>query len=159
MHCNELAPRFEVIAAGDDVPTPEESVHLGACRHCSARLEAARLIDAGLRARPALPAPAGFTAAVVARVRLERWRAERAVDVGFNLAIGAGLLLAVGGFLLLVNAFGLAPMARDASLLFGRGVMLLMDRAAAALPTYLGAIALLGAGLAAWWWADQRAAL
>ena len=41
-----------------------------------------------------VPAPAAtFTALVMARIGHERLKAERVIDLGFNLAIGGGLVL------------------------------------------------------------------
>jgi hypothetical protein len=158
MECSDLGDRLEGLATGE-AAGPEAARHLAACRGCSAALERARQIDAHLRARPTLRPSDQFTPRVLARVRLERWRAERVVDLGFNLVIGGGVLLAILGLVLLSNASGVAPVVRDASALFFEGVGLLVARAAAALPAFLGAVGLLGSALAAWWWADRRAAL
>ena len=43
--------------------------------------------------------PANFTVRVMAAVHQDIWQVEQAVDIGFNLAIGAGVFLIVGGAL------------------------------------------------------------
>ena len=57
--------------------------------------------------------PATFTAAVMARVGQERWKTERAIDLGFNLAIAAGVLVILAGGAGLAWSLGLLTITID----------------------------------------------
>jgi hypothetical protein len=48
---------------------------------------------------------------------------------------------------------GVAALAAEVT---AAGLAVVMDRVAAALPTYLAAAGLLGTALAAWWWAERQ---
>lgn len=76
MTCQDVLNRIEALAAGDEAATPEVRAHLEGCLSCAAALATARHIEDALASRPAPPAPARFTTAVVARVHQERWRSE-----------------------------------------------------------------------------------
>jgi hypothetical protein len=112
-------------------------------------------IERWMRERPAPQAPAGFTAAVMDRVRQQRWRAERYWDFAFNAAIAAGLLLIVGGVLGLMFRSGLAVVGRDALLLFATGLTTAADQVAPRLPTYVAGFMLTASALGIWWWAEN----
>ena len=104
-------------------------------------------IDRWMRTRPAPPAPAGFTAAVMSRVRQQRWRHERYWDLAFNLAVAAGLLMIVGGVLGLIYRSGLVVVGQDALLLFATGLTTAADQVAPLLPVYLGGFLLTATAL------------
>jgi hypothetical protein len=112
-------------------------------------------IERWMRERPAPAAPDGFTAGVVNRVRQERWQSERYWDLGFNIALAAGLMLVAAGVLGLVFMSGLAVVGRDAVLLFVEALTTVADQVAPALPTYVGAFALTATALGLWWWAEN----
>jgi hypothetical protein len=112
-------------------------------------------IERWMRERPAPPAPAGFTAAVLGQVRQQRWRSERYWDFAFNAAVALGLVLIVGGILGLVFRSGLAVVGRDALLLFATGLTTAADQVAPRLPMYVGAFILTASALGIWWWAES----
>jgi MFS superfamily sulfate permease-like transporter len=112
-------------------------------------------IERWMRERPAPRAPDGFTGAVIARVRQERWRAERYWDLGFNIALAAGVVLIAAGVLGLAYLSGLSVVGRDAVLLFGEALTTVAGQVAPALPTYVGAFALTATALGLWWWAEN----
>ncbi len=112
-------------------------------------------VERWMRERPAPAAPAGFTAAVTARVRHERWQVERYWDLGFNITVGGGLLLVVAGVLGLMYASGLAGVGRDAVLLFASAITTVADQLAPALPSYMAAFALTATALGVWWWIEN----
>ena len=112
-------------------------------------------IDRWMRERAAPPAPPAFTAGVMERVRQEHWRVERHWDLGFNIALAAGLVLIVGGVLGLAYASGLAAVGRDALILFGASLSTVADQVAPHLPTYAGAFSLTVSALGLWWWAEN----
>ena len=112
-------------------------------------------IDAWMR-EPPPAAPPGFTSAVMARVRQERWRTERYWDLGFNIAVGGGLLLVAAGVLGLVYLSGLSVVGRDAMLLFVNAITTVAaDQLAPALPAYTGAFALTATALGLWWYVEN----
>ena len=112
-------------------------------------------IDRWMRERPAPSAPAGFTNGVMARLRQERWRAERYWDLGFNIAVAAGVVLVAAGVLGIVYFSGLSVVGRDAVLLFGEALTTVASQLAPSLPTYVGAFALTATALGLWWWAEN----
>jgi hypothetical protein len=112
-------------------------------------------IERWMRERPAPQAPAGFTAAVMARVRQQRWRSERYWDFAFNGALALGLLLIVGGLLGLMFRTGLAVVGRDALLLLATGLTAAADQVAPQAPMYVGAFILTASTLGIWWWAED----
>jgi hypothetical protein len=112
-------------------------------------------IERWMRDRPAPAAPAGFTGAVVARVRQQRWQSERYWDFAFNAAVALGLLLIVAGMLGLTFRSGLAVVGRDALLLFATGLTTVADQVAPRLPMYVGGFILTASALGIWWWAEN----
>lgn len=112
-------------------------------------------IERWMRERPAPAAPPGFTAAVMGRVRQQRWQSERHWDLAFNMAVAAGFLLIVLGVLGLIYRSGLAIVARDAFLLFATGLTTAADQVAPMLPAYVGGFLLTASALGLWWWAEN----
>jgi hypothetical protein len=112
-------------------------------------------IDRWMRERAAPRAPAGFTNRVIARVRQQRWQAERYWDLGFNIAVVGGLLLIALGVAGLVHVSGLTALGRDAILLFAVSVMTLAERLAPSLPVYVASAGLAATALGLWWWAEN----
>ena len=112
-------------------------------------------IDRWMRERAANPAPPWFTSAVMARVRQERWQVERYWDLGFNIAIGGGLVLVAAGVLGLIYLSGLSVVGRDAMLLFVNAITTMADQLAPALPAYTGAFALTATAFGLWWYVEN----
>ena len=98
MRCDDLEPLIEAIADGSHGLSAEDAAHTASCAVCAARLERARSIEGlltiarGRRSRRRRSPPT-----VMARVGQERWKAERAIDLGFNLAMAAGILVILAG--------------------------------------------------------------
>ena len=145
---------IEGLADGSLEATVEAQAHLAACAGCAAMLAAARAIEGALRARELPAVPAGFTAAVLMRVRRERWTVEQAFDIGFNLTLAAGVLfILVGGIGLAWNA-GLLVIEADFGGLAAAAAASWLSRLAAEVRTVVMAAALLTTALGAWWWAE-----
>ncbi len=157
MFCDEVLELIEPIAAGDVTPEGRIAAHLASCRDCRAALEDARRVDALLRARAPAPAPANFTARTMSRLRRERWRNEKAVDLGFNVALAAAAIAVVTGGWLLLRLSGFNVVGGDAIGLLGQGASALMRRMSPSVPAYLGGGVLLAAALGIWWWAERDA--
>jgi hypothetical protein len=112
-------------------------------------------IERWMRERPAPAAPAHFASRVIAHVRSDRWRAERRVDLGFNIAVGTGILLVVIGVAGLFHVSGLAVVGQDAVELFALSLAAAADQVAPSLPAYLGAFLLAAGALGLWWYAEN----
>ena len=155
MTCRDALNLIEAIAAGDEPVTADARAHFESCPRCAAALATARRIDAALAARQAPAAPARFSSAVQQRIRRERWRAEQHVDRVFNLAMGAALVLVVGGLFALMNIGGVMAGAGTMwSLVVSLGEQAAHE-AAPTLDTYIAAAALLISALGMWWWAER----
>jgi hypothetical protein len=159
MFCDEALDAVEAIAAGERIPAGRVGQHLASCRQCAAALESARRVEELLRARE-LPKPSSnFTARTMTRVRRARWRSERVLDTGFNLALTLVITGIAGAVWVLMNRTGLVSLSSGAVQLFGSGVMTLVHRVAPSLPLYGAATALVGSALIIWWWAERDATL
>jgi hypothetical protein len=112
-------------------------------------------IERWMQTRPAPMAPPGFARRVAERVRQERWRSERYWDLGFNIAVAAGLLLVTAGITGLIFASGLASVARDIVSLGAQAMTTAADQVAPSLPAYAGAFVLTVSALGLWWWAEN----
>jgi hypothetical protein len=156
MTCDEARDYIEAAAMGDTEGAIAED-HARTCPACARRLALAREIERVLAARPTPVAPPQFLAQVQSRLRRDRWRREQYVDAGFNVAIGAGLLLVAAGFWLLMNLTGLAAIVRQASSVLADAADIAGPSVLAALPTYAAALALLVVTAGIWWWAEGSA--
>ena len=112
-------------------------------------------IERWMRERPAPGAPSAFTAAVMARVHQERWQVERYWDLGFNVALAAGLGFIAAGVLGLIYLSGLSVVGRDVVLLVAQAIVVTADELAPALPTYMGALAFTASALGLWWFVEN----
>jgi anti-sigma factor RsiW len=155
MTCAELDDLIEPLASGDIVPDAEVRAHLADCAACAASLALATRIDVLLTAQvPPAPRP-DFTAALLARMRRERWRSEQMLDLVFNVAIGLVAVIAIAGLSYAFANSGLGTVGAAALSTAGRA---LAESAAYAAPqagiyvvTSLGLIT----GLFVWWWAER----
>lgn len=153
--CDDLEPLVEAVADGSLEPSPEHTAHFASCDVCREQLEHARAIHSLLATREEPMPPASFTANVMARIQRERWQGEQVVDLGFNLAIAAGVLLIVGGALGLAWSFGLVTFGIDARSLLATVANQWVDRAVQQLQTIVMAIVLLTMALGLWWWIES----
>lgn len=154
MRCDHLEPRIEAIADGSDVPGTEEAQHLASCALCSTRLATARAIEDLLAMREVATPSAAFTGAVMARVGQERWKTERVVDLGFNLAIAAGILVIVAAGAGLAWSLGLVSISIDLEASWQAIGADVTGRVLSQVQTIAMAAVLLTTALVLWWWAE-----
>lgn len=152
--CAPFEERVDLIAAGELTLTAEDAAHLDGCPACRGVLRRAQALETVLASRPALEPPPAFTARVMTAVQGERWREEQVLDLGFNVAIAAGLLLVTMGLLGLAWSTGLIVIGGDLAGLASAGMTLMLERAATQAPNVGGAALLLTMALAVWWWAE-----
>jgi hypothetical protein len=150
-----LEPLIEAIADGSHEPGAAEAAHLASCALCAARLERAGSIESLLSLRDTPSPSASFTAALMARVGEERWKAERFVDLGFNLAIAAGVIVILAGGAGLAWSLGLLTITIDIDT-----VLRALDnndvtgRFLSQVQTFVIAAVILTMALGLWWWAE-----
>lgn len=156
MSCDEANPFIEAAAVGEAVPDAVV-LHLDDCRHCRARLTLAKQIDLALKRRP-VPAPSpGFTTSVMRRLRDERWHAERVVDLGFNLAVSAGILIIAVGLAGLAWRLGIVHIDEAALQLLADGASLVVRRVATDSRLVMFGMLLVTTAVGLWWWAEEEA--
>jgi hypothetical protein len=113
------------------------------------------IIERALAERDVPSPSAGFTAGVMARVVKERWRTERVVDFGFNLAVAVGVLFILAGGAGLAMSLGFLHITID----FETLVDLTRSRVAGSevisqAQTVATAAVVLMFALGLWWWAE-----
>ena len=156
MTCDEANPFIEAAAVGDPVDAGVDA-HLAECRACRARLALAHRIDLALQQRPLPGPPAGFTTAVMRRLRDERWQAERVVDFGFNVAVALGALIIVAGLGGLAWRLGFVHLDDEVvKLIVGTGAEL-ARRAATDTRVVMAGMLLVSTAVALWWWSEEEA--
>ena len=154
MDCDQFEPLIEAMAEGqDDLPAAART-HVASCARCQARLEQARAIGRFLMTREPPAVPAGFTQSVIALVNHERWQAEKVIDLGFNLAIAAGVLFIITGIGGLAWSLGFLTIAIDLDALFQFAGRELGGALLSQVQTIAMAAVLLTMALALWWWAE-----
>ena len=154
MRCDDLDPLIEGVIDGSFDPSADDRAHLEGCERCRARLAHARSIEQWLATRE-LPQPsATFTATVMARVGDAQWQAERVIDIGFNLAIAAGVLLIVMGGAGLAWSMGLLGVTADVATILGAIDNQLTGRLMNQVQTIALSAVLLTMALVLWWWAE-----
>jgi len=154
MRCEDIDPLVEELADGSLGSDAERDAHIASCALCSARLANAQAIHALLAAREAAQPSPGFTSAVMARVVRERWQAERVIDIGFNLAIAAGVLILISGAAGLAWAAGLFTITIDVPTVLATITTPMANRVVSQLQTVVMAAAILTMALGLWWWAE-----
>jgi hypothetical protein len=155
VRCDGLEALIEAIADGTVEPSADDRAHLSSCAVCSARLAEARRIEQWLAARE-LPQPKpSFTAAVMARIGQEQWQTERVVDIGFNLAIAAGVLVILMGGAGLALSLGFFTVRIDTEVLWRAAASQIEGRVISEVQTVVIAAVMLTIALALWWWAEQ----
>jgi hypothetical protein len=145
---------IESIADGSYELDVADAQHLAGCAMCASRLASARAIESLLAMREVAAPSSSFTGAVMARVGQERWKTERVVDLGFNLAIAAGVMVILAAGSGLAWSLGLVSVTIDLDaiwLAFGADVA---GRVLSQVQTVALAAALLTMTLVLWWWAE-----
>jgi anti-sigma factor RsiW len=145
---------IEAIADGSHQPDAEQAAHLASCARCPARLERARAVEDLLRMRAVDVPPANFTASVMARVGQERWQAERVIDLGFNLAMAAGVLVILAGGAGLAWSLGMFTVTIELDAVWRALGSDVTGRVLTQVQTVIMAAGLLTSALGLWWWAE-----
>lgn len=154
MGCHELEPLIEAIADGTHEPGPEQSAHLASCPACAAALTRARQIEQLLALRETAAPPAAFTMQVMSHVGRERWQAERVIDLGFNLAMAAGVLVILAGAAGLLWSLGMLTIRIDLDAIVQALDTESTGRFLSQVQTIAMAAVILTMALVLWWWAE-----
>lgn len=154
MRCDDLEPLIEAIADGSHELSAEDAAHVAECAVCAPRIERARTIESLLSMREVAQPPAAFTVAVMARVGKERWKAERAIDLGFNLAIAAGVLVIIAGAAGLGWSLGILSFSLNLSAFWEVIGTEATGRVLSQVQTIAMSAVLLTTALVLWWWAE-----
>ena len=154
MRCDDLEPLIEGIADGSLPMSADDEAHVASCAICSRRLERARSIEGLLAMREVAQPPAAFTQTVMARVVQERWKAERAIDLGFNLAIAAGILVIVTAGAGLLWSLGMLSVTIDVDAIARALDTTGTGRLLSQVQTVAMSAVLLTMALVLWWWAE-----
>ena len=157
MTCDALDPLIEAVADGSQPIDPAIASHLAGCERCTAQLAAARAIDGLLSMREVPVPPPAFTPAVMARVGQARWRTERAIDLGFNLAMAAGLLIILAGGAGLAWSLGFLTIGIDSDAMWAFIGSDVTARVLSEVQTLVMSAALLTTALVLWWWVETAA--
>jgi len=159
MDCHDLDSLLEAVADGTLELSPAHHAHLASCASCTDGLRAARAIHAALVSRAVPVPPPGLTAAVMVQVRHDRWRSEQAVDMVFNLAMAAGVLLLLGGGVGLAGSAGLLSVDPEWRQVLNTAATQWSARLVPQLRTVAMSALLVTLTLGAWWWAEHDAAV
>lgn len=159
MTCEEALDLIEAIASGDVAPGPEFESHVAGCRACAAVLASAVRIERALTGLPVTPAPAGFSRAVAAAIRRQRWQHEQQVDRAFNLTMAIGVVIAIVAVISLFNVASVAQMLFAAADAFSDIPASPPWAASSSLPAAGLTAAVVAMTIAVWWWAERRSNL
>jgi len=155
MTCDAFDDLIEPLAAGEIAITEEIQVHLDGCARCRGALATATAIERTLAAQPVPAVSDAFVPAVMARVRVERWRSEQHLDLVFNALVGLAVLLATGGLVAVMSVSGLSAVSADLVRFFLRGAVEMTRYAMPHAGMYVAATVLAVSTLGLWWWAEQ----
>jgi hypothetical protein len=95
----------------------------------------------------------------MARVGRDRWQAERVIDLGFNLALAAGVMFILAGGAGLAWSLGFLTITIDVDAILQAVGNQLADRVVSQAQTVVMAAALLTMALGLWWWAEVDSSL
>lgn len=159
MRCDDIDPQIEGFADGTSELDADARSHLQSCARCAAALAHARAIHELLASREApVPSPS-FTAGVMARVGRDRWQTERVIDLGFNLALAAGVMFILVGGAGLAWSLGFLTITIDVDAILQAAGNELAGRVVSQVQTIGMAAALLTMALGLWWWAEVDSSL
>ena len=154
VRCDDLDALMEAVADGSLELSADDAAHVATCAVCSPRLERARTIESWLQTREAATPSPAFTAAVMARVGDELWRTERAIDLGFNLFIAAGVMVILAGAAGLAWSLGFLTVTIDPDAIWQALDTPVTSRVLSQAQTVLMGAVLLTVALVLWWWAE-----
>ena len=154
MRCDDLEPLIEAIADGSHSLSAEDAAHVASCARCTARLERARTIESLLSMREVASPPASFTAAVMMQVGREKWQTERAIDLGFNLLMAAGVVVILAGAAGLAWSLGFLTVTIDLEVVWQWLGSDVTGRVLSQVQTIAMSAVLLTMALVLWWWAE-----
>lgn len=154
MRCDDLEKLIEAIADGSHALSEEDASHVASCARCGARLERARSIENLLTIREIAVPPASFTATVMGQVGHEKWRAERVIDLGFNLAMAAGVAVILAGAAGLAWSLGFLTITIDLGAVWRALDTDVTGRVLSQVQTIAMSAVLLTMALVLWWWAE-----
>ena len=154
MRCDDLEPVIEAIADDSLQLSAEDAAHVATCATCAQRIERARSIEGLLSMREVAQPQAAFTQAVMTRVVQDRWKAERAIDLGFNLAIAAGVLVIVVAGAGLAWSLGVLSVTIDVETILQALDAGATGRLLSQVQTVAMSAVLLTMALVLWWWAE-----
>jgi anti-sigma factor RsiW len=153
-HCDDLEPLIEAIADGSHPLSADDAAHVSSCVRCHARLERARAIENLLATREVALPSASFTSAVMAQIGREKWQTERAIDLGFNLAMAAGIAVILAGAAGLAWSLGFVNITIDLSAAWNALDTDVTGRVLSQVQTIAMSAVLLTMALVLWWWAE-----
>lgn len=91
----------------------------------------------------------------MARVARDRWQSERVIDIGFNLAVAAGVLIILAGGAGLAWSLGLVSVSIDIRAILDAIGADVETRIVSQVQTLAMAAVLLTMALGLWWWAEM----
>jgi hypothetical protein len=91
---------------------------------------------------------------VMSHVGRERWQAERAIDLGFNLAMAAGVLVILAGAAGLLWSLGMLTIRIDLDAIVQALDTDTTGRFLSQVQTIAMAAVILTMALVLWWWAE-----
>jgi hypothetical protein len=159
MDCDEVELIIEDLVDGSIAAAPAAALHLEGCAACQSRLDRARAIERLLMTRDVPAPPPTFTSVVMSRIVRELWAVERAVDIGFNLALAAGALVIVAGVVGLAWSLGFLTIAIDVDALLRAAGPAMSERLFSEVQTLAMAATVLTMALVLWWWAEADSSL
>jgi hypothetical protein len=152
--CDDLEPLLEAIADGSHELDAADAAHVASCALCAGRLERARAIESWLSMRAVAAPPASFTTTVMAHVGHEKWKTERVIDLGFNLAMAAGVAVILAGATGLAWSLGFLTVTIDVDAIWQALDTDVTGRVLSQVQTIAMAAVLLTMALVLWWWAE-----
>ena len=155
-HCDDLEPLIEAIADGSHELAADEAAHVATCPICGARLDRARAIENLLAMRDVATPSASFTAAVMAQVGKAKWQTERVVDLGFNLALAAGIAVILTAGAGLAWSLGFLTITIDLDAIARALDTDVTGRVLSQVQTIAMSAVLLTMALGLWWWAESE---
>jgi anti-sigma factor RsiW len=156
VRCDDLDAIIEAIAEGQAL-AGDDDAHLTTCARCQSRVAMAQALDRLLATRETPEPPAAFTYGVMERVGREEWRAEQLMDVGFNVAVAAGVALVVAGAMGLAWSLGWLTVDRPTLEAVSRAIEPWVSSTLSKGPTVVLAAVLLTTALGLWWWVEGEA--